>query len=453
MQRIVLGRQDYLKFLAVSKVENGVYRPSKNLLYLETEDGLLLCNTLTGTLVLLSLEEEALFRKLPQKAYPEMAELIKQRFVVPDACDEAGAEEQLRALLNRRLEALKTIQYYNILPTTCCNAHCFYCFESEMPHVNMSEETAEKLARFIAENHGHKSVVLSWFGGEPTLGKARIDQICHRLSEQDISFESNMVSNGFLFDAELVKHAKAVWNLKKIQITLDGTEQIYNRTKAYQNVRDNPYQRVLRNIGYFAEAEIYVDIRLNLDCHNAENLTELIEELSERFQDREYLRIYVRQLNEDDGFDPIQHGQDDLEKLKQQLISLQELLAERGWNPFEKRALPELRVSTCMADDPSSVQCTPEGILSKCEDLIYSHTVGSLDEGITDLEEMRWWRQRRQYEGCESCPLAPGCIRLMKNCPLKQSPCTAYEKERTVSGYYEATRREFEAWKAAAHEE
>ena len=100
-----------------------------------------------------------------------------------------------------------------------------------------------------------------------------------------------------------------------------------------------------------------------------------------------------------------------------------------------------------MADDPSTIQCSPDGILSKCEDHIYKHTVGTLEDGITDINEMRWWRQRTSYEGCKDCPLYPSCDRLLMNCPGKREKCLPEEKNRRINRYHEIMFSKYEQWK------
>ena len=109
--------------------------------------------------------------------------------------------------------------------------------------------------------------------------------------------------------------------------------------------------------------------------------------------------------------------------------------------------LPCLRTNTCMADDPQCVQCTPDGIFSKCEDKIYEHTVGTVETGITDREQVRWWQQRVSYPGCAECPLYPSCIRLLKNCPVKKGKCTAYDLEHRIAYYLDLMLEKYEAWK------
>lgn len=48
-----------------------------------------------------------------------------------------------------------------------------------------------------------------------------------------------MTSNGYIFNDELVEKAKNEWKLKNIQITLDGTRDVYNKAKNYYSENDS----------------------------------------------------------------------------------------------------------------------------------------------------------------------------------------------------------------------
>ena len=451
MQVIISGKQDPLKLLAASDSRQDIiYKPAFQVLRRNTDDGTLLCSTLTGALVLLSSEESALIDRLPGTVPPGYSDLVRHRFIVPATCRETETVDQLRTIMLMRRGTRQIITRYNILPTTYCNARCFYCYESGIRQVHMSDDTADRLVQFIAAHHGNEAVKLAWFGGEPTLGRRLIDRICGALVDLDIAFQSSMTSNGYLFDPQLVKHAVTAWQLKTIQITLDGTRDIYNSTKAYVGVSDDPYDRVLNNISSLAAAGVHVDIRLNLDDHNADDLATLVDELSDRFPERTHLKMYISRLDDGVGPAPIAHEPDDEQRLDRRLIDLQRRLEKKGWPQYAYTKLPCLRMTSCMADDPCAVQCTPEGILGKCEDVIYEHTVGSLDDGIVDQDTLHWWQERRPFAAFAACPLYPSCDRLLRHCPVKTTPCTAHDKARRIARYHELMLEAYRDWKRGA---
>ena len=101
MRIVVPGRKDYLKFFVPVCKQDVMLTFSRFILRRETNDGTLLCNTLTGELVLLSDEEKELFDKLPLPYGPALKtleSLIHHRFIVSLNCEEAQSVDQLRAL-------------------------------------------------------------------------------------------------------------------------------------------------------------------------------------------------------------------------------------------------------------------------------------------------------------------------------------------------------------------
>ena len=448
MKIIVQGDRNIQSILSRAFNSNVSYQLSRYTIQHDVDDGKLLLNTITGELVLLSPEESETSSFSSSYREETLKELIKHCFVVPEGCEEDKNLDQLRKILRIRRDKKNVIKHYNILPTTACNARCFYCYEHGIKQTTMSKGIADKVVSFISDHHGEGEIVLAWFGGEPSLVKGIIDYICSQLCELKIQYVSKMVSNAYLFDKEMVKHAKKEWKLKTIQITLDGTEQVYNAVKSYVNNTENPYQRVIRNIQYFLEEGIKVNIRLNLDEHNADDLSTLIDELTNRFTERQLLSIYIRQLRENVGSKPINHNAEEKSQLWERYVSLQEKLEKNGWNQIWNFKMPNIGLYTCMADDPLSIQITPDGILGKCEDYIYDKTVGSLDAGITDSVVAEWWKERVQYEQCGNCPLFPSCTHLLKHCPTRLDECDEYDRNKRINLCHIHMIKAYEQWKS-----
>ena len=247
MNTIANGDSRVIKLLGKQRLKDATYRKMNYVLQVKCEDGILLHNSITGKLVLLNKDEASLVNELPTKYSDKLYDLVESFFLVPVNYDEKKTVETLRVLL-KRLIVKKGIENYTILTTTNCNARCFYCYESNLPHINMEETTAKRLVEYMIENKESNTLRLHWFGGEPLVGISRIDQICEELTKSEIKFHSTMTSNGYLFTEPIVKRAVDSWKLDSVQITLDGTEEVYNSTKAYVCAGENPYKRVLNNI-------------------------------------------------------------------------------------------------------------------------------------------------------------------------------------------------------------
>lgn len=291
----------------------------------------------------------------------------------------------------------------------------------------MTEETAEKVAAYIIRNcHGEK-VKLRWFGGEPLYNKGVISIICGRLREAGIEYRSSMVSNGYLFDDKTVAEAADQWNLKKVQITLDGTEEVYNRSKAFIYKEGSPYRRVLGNIHRLLEAGLRVTVRLNIDRHNAADLLDLADILTVEFGGEKLLGVYSHSLFEvGSETTAVSHTDAQRQQLFAARMRLQEKL-QKGKIALKKRLPEKLRLNRCMADNDASVLILPDGHLGKCEHYSDDHWFGHIDSQERDealLADFR--RLREEIDTCADCPFYPECYRLV----LCEEAVHCYPEER-----------------------
>ena len=392
-------------------------------------DGLLLYNMLTCSLVLLTPDEAA--------DLTAQRELIDRWFLVPEDHDDRKLCRQVRQMAALLKPAAKTISTYIILPTTGCNARCFYCFEKGAKPVTMTAETASKVVRYIAAHRGSETVHISWFGGEPLVNAKAIDQICTELSQQGVPFRSDMISNGYLFDAEMAQRAKELWQLQKVQITLDGTAQTYNRVKAYVYHGVNAFERVLENIGLLTAAGIHAHIRLNVDKHNIGEMAELVELLHQRFGANEHLSVYSHELfgertPEDNAF------------LFAQQMQLAHQIARCGYYHI-RRLLKDVQQNQCMANNDGSVVIAPDGHLGKCEHFIDREFFGHIDREERDKAIIRKFKERRaDSESCATCPFYPQCNRL-EMCPTVVM-CTPEMRQKGLYKMKESMKYEYECY-------
>ena len=415
----VIGRQ--------KRAEGQHYRLMTYVVQQPVADGVLLYNTLTCSLVLLTPDEAA--------DITAQQELIDRWFLVPQDHDDQKACIEIRQLAALLKPADQPITDYTILTTTGCNARCFYCYEKGMKSVSMTAETASKVVRYIMAHRGDEEVSLKWFGGEPLVNAKVIDQICTELREQGVTFHSSMISNGYLFDADMVQHAKDLWQLQYVQITLDGMEQTYNRIKDYVYRGVNAFERVLQNIGMLTAAGIHVDIRLNVDKHNMGEMAALVELLHQRFGTNEHLTVYSMQLYGE-------HSPEDNAELFAQRMQLKQHIAQCGYK-LKRGLQKDIKLNHCMADSDERVMIAPDGHLGKCEHYIDSNFFGHIDSEERDEAILRKFKERQaDNEACATCPYYPQCI-LLTMCKIDIGCTPEYQQERL----YETTegmRNEYE---------
>ncbi|MCR4621542.1 MAG: 4Fe-4S cluster-binding domain-containing protein [Clostridiales bacterium] len=414
MRTIKEARKNIALLWKRPKPTQAMYRPMKFLLKTRVEDGLLLYNVVTSEMVLADNGEAKYFVGHAAEYNPAMDELIARHFLVPEGFDENRSVQQLRALL-KKLEPSKRVNGFTILPTTECNARCYYCFESDHPRCTMTDQIAADTVDYIAEKCKGEPVDIGWFGGEPLVGSKRISQICAGLKAKGIKYKSSMVSNAFLFEEGLIQIAKDEWKLRNIQITLDGTEEIYNETKAYVNPCDNPYRRVLRNIEWLLDNGIAVNVRLNVTDKNLSDLCVLIDELSERFSDKDGFSCYSHAVYDGVGFEPLQYDDCTRDMIDRQTAYLDAKLQEKKLLGSLRR-LPYLRVINCMADNDACRLIYPDGRIGKCENRSSVDAIGDIYHDITDPQKDAWYKTVVPNANCDDCCLFPHCFDL-EPCP------------------------------------
>ena len=410
------------------------YRYTLHCLAVPCEEGTLLYHTLTGELIQIGPEP---------MTEAEKEELIARRFLVPTDFDDRKFADEVQQIVGMMRSSERNKTNFTILTTTDCNARCFYCYEIGIPRYPMTEETARETADYILRSSGGKPVKLSWFGGEPLYNRQVIDIICERLREHGAEYESGMVTNGYYLDRETVRHAYEDWHLRKVQITVDGTEKLYNRIKAYIDADENPYRRVMNNIAHALAAGVRVTIRLNMDAGNADDLCRLADDLAERFPDHAKLDVYVALIKKFGGGI---HRYESWEETEKKYNAIREKLKAHGLLRV-KPLPPVLRQSRCMADHDTSEVILPDGRVGRCEHYSEEMITGHIRDDRRDRAVIEKWKKPLQIPECGQCCLYPICTKL-EMC-LWQNTCTELDRriqrneltEQVIAEYMEDKKR------------
>lgn len=414
----VMGEQNFL--------ESGDLCSAKQSVSVSCREGVLLYHVLTGELILLDHEEVQELKV--NEALQTM--LAKHWFLVPRGFDEVRMSNQVKTVIRLMKPQRKKITDYVIFTTTDCNARCFYCFEMGQKRIAMSEKTAKDAATYILNHCGGERVSIRWFGGEPLYNRRVIDIISEKLLNSGVKYASHMVTNGYLLDGAAIQKAQSLWHLKEVIITLDGTESVYNRTKAFIYQDENPFKKVMGNISLALQARIQVTVNLNMDARNAEDLLHLAEDLVSRFGNCHgfharagLLREYVGKIHSFSGE----------EAAWQALQRLNDVLKDNGI--LEKRYLgkgPALH--GCMADSDSHISILPDGRLGKCEHFGDSGEIGNIYVKERNEPLVASWKESYPpEEKCKQCAWYPRCIRLIR-CNGQSALCdTLYQRSRLAA--------------------
>ena len=337
-------------------------------------------------------------------------ELIASRFIVRSDANEADLF--LSAIKILHLLSPKDRKKHGsfvILPTTACNARCFYCFENGIEYKTMDDATADAAVKYILETQTEGNISIRWFGGEPLVAERVIDRIVNGLNENGVGFISDIVTNASLMTREIAEKAVKQWHVNSAQITLDGRKCEYHKRKAYVDSERDHYAAVLDAAKALTDFGAVVNFRLNADENNIDELFLLADELSEVFKGNKRISIYPFDMSASPGLQSSDEANDHLYSL---LFELQEKLKALGMLAGEFAG--RLRTHRCMVDTPNgSSVITPNGELFCCEQLADEARIGSLLDHENESEPRRRFiednlRVKKRPE-CLRCVYLPEC--------------------------------------------
>ena len=414
MKTIIPAAKPAEMTLGKQKRREGVtYRLFKYVMLEPVDEGLLLYNVMTLELLLLTPEEA--------DTMMESEELLARWFLVPEGHNDQKLASDLKAFAQSMSKPAKYPTKFKVFTTTHCNARCYYCFEQNFPNKKtMTPDTARQLVKYIADHCGGCEVSFEWFGGEPLVNQEAMDIVCQGLADAGISFHSVMVTNGYLIDKTVIRKAKELWRMTGIQITLDGTEEVYNRTKDYVNPQGSPFRRVMENIESLLDAEIEVQINLNVSEENWQDLMGLTDLLAERFGGRKGLVIYAYPLENPTDFEKGQTAgalaHDEVFREKSQIVM--DRLLQLGLSRERNRLARYIRGNACVADSGVLATVLPDGALGFCGLIAEGETFGSVYSDERDEAALADWQERLPLTGpvCSDCLRYPEC-RILKKCP------------------------------------
>ena len=398
------------------KVKGKKYRLNKFCVFSDLGNGdKLIFNEMTKSLIRIRPEEFNNIYTDEQIDYVNF--LYRNYFLVTQDFDEIQAVENYRNKQRMPItdSYLDTVNSFTILTTTKCNARCFYCYEktSNNKH-HMTEETARKVAQYIIDKADKRQQIkLNWFGGEPLFNANIIDIITQILRASGINYISTMISNGYLLNQSTISKAIQDWNLKSVQITLDGTEEKYNKIKNYIYKNVNPFQVVKQNIKDLLDNKINVSIRMNVDLYNVQDIRNLIIQMSKEFDNYKSkgFSMYLAPIFEQDGY---VRTSENRAKLFQYLQDLQQLLVDTHLNYL--KLVGNIKAIHCMVDAGNGVMISPDGNVGLCEHYIDSDFFSHIDTpDQKDWAIIKSWRNYKPaQEMCKTCPLYPACLKVIK---------------------------------------
>ena len=360
----------------------------------------LIYNTLYNSLMRLNEEEFVRF------SHPDdLEDGIVNAFVENGLWVDTEIDEKAKYLACAEAYTLYVPRPLTITITTTlkCNARCSYCYEKGVQQTDIVEGAADKIIDFIKRHSKVNEVHLIWFGGEPLINMSFIDLLCKRLIEEGIAYFSYLISNGSLLNKEVIGTRFKYWNIKDMQITLDGTKEIYEVIKNYKNPEEGEFYSILNSIRIAAEEGIFINIRLNIGRGNRDSILVLLKELDTVFYRYNNVVFYPAFITGEK--EPLSE-EERVEFVKDMLLCMKNIKKLTTSTKFY--SLP--RMHACMNGDPQSFTIDVNGNVYSCE-----HYVGKADNCIGKLEDDFKGRDSRGKDVsfrdvCATCVFLPKCF-------------------------------------------
>jgi uncharacterized protein len=261
-----------------------MYRLSAFTITAPLQESVVLKNTKTGAVVLLQTDQHrSLLEWLEDQTCPE-PEFLEDLLGLNEILVKAELDEfetWTRELLDIRNNRARIFSLH-VEPTIQCQLECGYCFENGVDRgTPMSDEVFENSVAWLGNyfsSHPEVQVFrLIYFGGEPLLRKDIVQKsviaYSNLASSRGLEYMTEIVTNGELLDEDMARFLSQ-YNWKRVQITLDGPEEVHDSRRHGKGNRPT-FRRIWENVLMLARSEYVpaVDIRLSLDHSNASHIT------------------------------------------------------------------------------------------------------------------------------------------------------------------------------------
>jgi len=306
-----------------------------------------------------------------------------------------------------------------IVPTLGCNLACTYCYEGLRGAKFMSDETEDALVAFTktqVERFGYRSVVVSWFGGEPLMRPKRIYSLSKKLialcKKAKINYSSMVVTNGTYLNPSMARQLKA-HKVSHVQVTIDGPKEIHDARRPFKGGSKSSFDLITRNVESVLGL-LPVHVRINVDKTNHQRSLELVDEMRARgwFDEGKQCAFYVGYTR---VWTPVCSSIADqcfsMEEFSETELQFQSDLLKRN---FSLGNLYPSRSTYCMAAAPGGFVVGPDGELYKCWSDV-NNLEACIGNVSTPLELnpklMEWlnYDPLTQFPKCRECAFFPIC--------------------------------------------
>lgn len=331
---------------------------------------------------------------------------LQNGFVVPSEENEVE-----KVLAVERMNNYSTrFAGFQILPTTDCNARCWYCYERSFEKKTMPKNVLDSIPSFIEPYMDMvDDIHVTWFGGEPLLG---FDSMCGLSDEligisasHGVGYTSDIITNATLLTPGMIDVLVGRCRIGQAQVTLDGIGAEHIARKRYLD-ESITFDNVMSAMDLLVNSGIRLLIRINVDKSNTRDCIELIDCLAEKWAMRDNVMLYVAPLYGSSGVSF--YGRDELNNLYRVVFKS---MIDSGWIRTLDGLPMNFNNATCSARMINNFVIAPNGDVFKCEHLLScpAEKVGTVFDGVVFNEAMARWSAPSEPNKCTECSYLPTC--------------------------------------------
>lgn len=212
--------------------------------------------------------------------------LVKYKILIPENEDElfeVNKENELAMKLdsNDRL-------YISIQPTASCQLACDYCGQKHS-RKTLTESTMNAIIKRVSDKlsqSAFKVLEIGWFGGEPLCALANMRKLNEQLkriaADHDMKYRGHITTNGYALTPKLYEELKEQFNIKRIEITIDGSKEYHDARRITCSGKGS-FDRIFNNLESIVLSENYemdkciISVRCNVDERNVDGVFPLLK--------------------------------------------------------------------------------------------------------------------------------------------------------------------------------
>lgn len=339
-----------------------------------------------------------------------MEKVLHEQKLLVDESEITDCLDEYRSVLDHTFRV-------TLMPTEGCNFRCPYCYEDHMS-TTMTRHLFEQVLAYISDQCTRfENVILSWFGGEPTLCADNVIEACLAIKElhekHGFRFQSDMTTNGYLLSEKLFRELYKA-GVTRYQITLDGRN--HDRTRPHVSGKGT-LDVIMQNIISLTKLPKDVDFEVTLR-HN----------ILSGDEDYEWYDRLAEVIGADNRFSvlvkPVEDwGGDSVKTLSVCLGSEKAGLVRRHVEYLDKIGLQcsnntkEPFSNVCYANYPNAMIFRADGKIERCT-VALDHPmnqIGYVDPklgAIIDEEQQKRWGFHGYRETCAKCAQVTSCLNM-----------------------------------------